>query len=202
MSRRFVSGILLAAGSATRFGGERPKQLAPFRGEPLVRRAARQALAAGLDEVIVVVGRAAGEVAAAVAGLAVRIAENPRFAEGRSTSIATGLSAVSPRAAAAIFLPCDQPFLTSLEISRLADAYRDGGGPIVVPTCGGRRGSPVTFDRSLFAELAALSGDRGGRVLVERYPERVVEVPLASEVALVDADTPEALAELAAQGEE
>ena len=56
--RKFISGLILGAGASSRFG--QPKQLLPFRGTTLLGWVIRQAERAdGLDEVIVVLGRAA-----------------------------------------------------------------------------------------------------------------------------------------------
>ncbi len=183
-----VSGVVLAAGRSTRFAGPAPKQLALVEGEPLVRRTARRALASRLDEVIVVVGFAADEVRAALAGLLVRIVENPDFATGQSSSVRAGLAAVELGAGAAMFLPADQPRLTSETIDRILAAWEESGGPIVVPTFQGRRGAPVVFDRALFPELATIAGDEGGRQLFPRHEGEIVEVALPSAEPLSDLD--------------
>lgn len=188
-----VSAVLLAAGGSERFSGDVPKQLALFRGDPLVRRAARAALASGFAEVLVVTGFRADEVEAALGGLEVTLVRNPDWAAGQSTSVRAGLARVSPGSCAALFLTCDQPGLTAEVLDRLIGAYRATRGPIVLPVFRGRRGSPVLFDRSLFAELMGITGDTGGRQVVRRYPDRVVEVTLDSETALVDVDTVEEL---------
>lgn len=196
MSRGSVSGVLLAAGRSRRFGGSVPKQLALFHGEPLVRRAARTALAAGLAEVLAVTGWAGDEVAAALAGLPVRRVSNPAWAEGQSTSVRAGLAEVAPDTGAALFLPCDQPLLTAAVIDALIAAWRAGGGRIIVPVFRGRRGTPTLFDRALFAELAAVTGDEGGRQVIARRRGDLVEVELEEEAPLLDVDTAEALARL------
>lgn len=184
-----VSGLLLAAGESTRMGEGPPKQLLAFDGEPLVRRMARQALASRLSEVIVVVGFAGGEVQQALAGLDVRTIDNPEYAEGQSTSVKAGLEAVDPAADAAMFIPIDQPFLTSTVIDQLISAYENRGGPVVLPVYQERRGAPVLIDRSLFPELAQITGDEGGRQLLRRHPDQVVTVSLDSQRPLLDIDT-------------
>lgn len=194
----FVSGVVLAAGRSQRFGGA-AKQLLELGGEPLVHRAVRQALASRLSEVLVVVGHQGRAVARAVADLEARVVENPAFAQGQSSSVRVGLTAVSPDARAALFLPCDQPFLSAPVLDRLLDAYAATGGPIVLPVHGGRRGAPVLFDRSLFAELAQVEGDRGGRQLLAAHPSGVVTVPLESELPLLDVDAPGELERLVAR---
>jgi len=188
-----VSAILLAAGGSERFGGGGAKQLALFRGEPLVRRAARTALAADYAELLVVTGYRAEEVEAAVDDLDVTFVRNPNWRDGQSTSVKAGLARVDPASRAALFLPCDQPLLTAQVLDRLISAYRSTGGPIVLPVFGRRRGAPVLWDRALFAELSTIAGDSGGRQVVEKHPGDVVEVPLESEAPLVDVDTLEDL---------
>lgn len=184
-----VAAVLLAAGGSERFGGDLPKQLATFHGEPLVRRAARTALASDVAEVLVVTGCRAEEVEVAVADLELTCVRNPDWAEGQSTSVRSGLARVDPSSRAALFLPCDQPLLTPRVLDRILAVYRTTGGPIVLPVHDRRRGAPVLFDRALFEELMGITGDTGGRQVVERHPDQVVEVPLESEAPLVDVDT-------------
>lgn len=189
-----VSGVVLAAGESRRFGGDAPKQLYELEGKPLVRRAAETALAADLDEVLVVVGYRGEEVAKALAGLPLKLIENPRWAEGQSTSVVRGTAAVAPSSQAALFLPCDQPFLTAEVLDLLIAAYRGSGKPIVVPSFLGRRGAPTLFARTFFPQLSKLSGDAGGRQILHAHAGDILTVPLASEAALLDIDRPEDLA--------
>lgn len=191
-----ISGVVLAAGPSTRFGDRPPKQLLPVEGQPLVRLIAARALRSSLSEVLVVVGKAATEVKAACRDLEVVFVDNPQFAGGQSGSVRLGLAAVDSESAAAMFIPADQPGLTTAVIDSIADSYRHTGGRIVVPTCQGRRGAPVLFDRSLFGELSQIEGDAGGRQLFGLYESEIVEVPLTSSLPLEDLDTPDDLQEL------
>lgn len=188
-----ISAILLAAGGSDRFEGDLPKQLALFQDEPLVHRTARTALDATFAEVLVVTGYRAKEVEAALADLDVTVVHNPDWAEGQSTSVKAGLARVDPSSRAALFLPCDQPLLSPHVLDRLLDAYRATCGPIVLPVHQGRRGAPVLFDRALFGELEQITGDTGGRQVVQHHPHDVVEVPLSDAAPLTDVDTVEEL---------
>lgn len=187
--RSSVSGVLLAAGASSRFGGPRPKQLALFDGEPLVRRAARTALASRLRELIVVVGFAPAMVREALAGLPLRVVENPDYRDGQAGSLATGLAAIDPTAHAVLVLPCDQPLLTASDLDRMIVAYESSGPPIVLPRAPRRRGAPALFDRTLFGDLARLQGDAGGRSLFDRFADGIVDVELSDPRALQDVDT-------------
>lgn len=183
-----VVAVLLAAGESSRFAAATSKQLARVDEETMVRRTARILLASDVDEVLLVSGRDRAAVETEVADLGVRCVHNPDYAKGLATSLRSGVAALGEGAAAAVFVPCDQPALDSATIGRLVAAWRRGAA-IAVPTHAGRRGAPVLFDRRFFAELAAASGDEGGRQLIRRYPEAVAEVELPEGAPLEDFDT-------------
>lgn len=188
-----VAAILLAAGRSSRMGGPN-KLLELFDGKPLVRRAAEAALASRADPVIVVTGHMGDAVAAALDGLDVLRVDNPDHAAGLSTSLAAGLGAVPASADAAIVLLADMPAVDAGAIDRLIAAFDPARGALIVRAAsGGRRGNPVLWSRRFFAELAAITGDQGGRALFEAAPEAVVDVEMGPAAGL-DVDTPEALA--------
>ncbi|NWG19642.1 MAG: nucleotidyltransferase family protein [Chloroflexi bacterium] len=187
-----ICGIVLAAGSSSRMG--RPKQLLDWNGRPLVRVVAEATLAAALDEVIVVTGSAAAAVTDALHDLRLRIVHNPGFAGGLSSSLRAGVSALPADAAAALVCLGDQPFVTVAIIEALTTAWRACRAPIVAPVYNGVRGHPVLFDRTVFNELLAVTGDQGARAVVARDPARVQCVAFDDDRPLLDIDTPEAYA--------
>jgi molybdenum cofactor cytidylyltransferase len=184
-----IAAIVLAAGASTRMG--RQKLTLPMAGgRPLVRLAVEQVLAAGLDEVVVVVGGDADAVAGALATLPVRVVVNPRYAEGQSTSLRAGLDALRPGTDAAVVALGDQPLPDPDVIRRLVAAFRTTGRPIAVPVYRDGRGNPVLFGATLFGELRGVTGDQGGRGVIARDPARVVEVPVDMAMP-ADIDTPQ-----------
>ena len=185
-----IAGVLLAAGAGRRMG--RPKALLTWQGEPLVRRAARVALEAGLQPVVVVLGAAAEEARRAVADLPVQVVFNPRWEAGMGTSVAAGVAALPPETQAAVFLLVDQPFVTPAVIRALVAYHHNTGAPVVAPAVGGRRTNPVLFAAALFPQLRQLRGDKGGRALFDRYPPALVPWPDAR--LAVDWDRPEDVA--------
>jgi molybdenum cofactor cytidylyltransferase len=184
-----ITGIVLAAGLSRRMGG--PKLLLPVEGRKLlVRLAVEQVLAAGLDEVVVVLGAEARAVEVALAGLSIRAITNRRHAEGQSTSLRAGLESLGPAVEAAVVALGDQPLPDPTLIGRLVEAFRATRQPIVVPRYRDGRGNPVLFASSLFEELCAVTGDRGGRQVIARDPRRVMEVPVDA-LMPPDLDTPD-----------
>ena len=177
----------MAAGASERMG--RPKQLLHWHGQPLIAHSAQAALGAGLDPVVVVICHRAEEAGAALQALAVTIVENPAWPEGMSTSMRAGLSALPADVDAAILLLVDQPRLTSQHLQAMSDAYQASGKPIVVSAFHGQRSSPTLFDRALFGQLLRVTGDVGGRSVVDANPGLVETVEAADELTLFDVDT-------------
>ncbi len=184
-----IGAIVLAAGSSRRMG--RLKQLLPVDGRPMVHHVASAVAELELAQVIVVTGAQAGAVGKALADLPVDIVVNESWAEGMSSSLRVGLRRLRPGIQAALVLLADQPALTTDLLQLLVARYRATRALIVAPFYRGRRGNPVLFDRALFPELLAVRGDRGGRQLLARYPERVEQVEVDDPAVLVDIDSPE-----------
>jgi molybdenum cofactor cytidylyltransferase len=188
-----VAAMILAAGQGTRFGPE-PKLLSPLHGKPLVRHVAEAALASSVTPVIVVTGHRAGEVAAALIDLPLRIVRNPAYAEGLSTSLKAGLTCCPAEKEAVVVLLGDMPLIGSDLISALVSAW-DGRSSAVVPTLHGQRGNPALLSRALFGEIEELQGDAGAGAILRRRSD-VIEMPVDDPAVLQDVDTADALTAL------
>ncbi|WP_049982626.1 NTP transferase domain-containing protein [Halorubrum sp. BV1] len=165
-----VAGVLLAAGTSSRFGDDN-KLLATVDGEPVVRRAARTLVDAGVNPVVVVVGYEADRVRDAVADLPVRVAVNDAYEAGQSTSVRTGIGALGDTDAsgdvdAAVIALGDMPLVDSATVETLIAAYAAGAGDALAAAYDGDRGNPVVFDRRFFDRLVAVDGDVGGREIL------------------------------------
>lgn len=182
-----IAGIILAAGGSVRFG--QPKLLLPWKGETIIRHVARNALAAGLEPVVVVAGEQMPEIRRELSGLDVVLALNPNWEEGQSTSVQAGLRALGKDVGGAIFFLGDQPQIPSRLAQTLVEAHAVSLAPIIAPLVDGQRGNPVLFDRDTFDELMLLRGDVGGRSLFSRHP--IAWVPWHDPSVLLDIDTPE-----------
>ena len=182
-----VAAIVLAAGTASRFG--RPKQLIDLGGRPLVTYAVQSALDAGVSEVIVVLGNEAAQVGDALSTLPVGLVFNPRFAEGQGTSVAAGIAALSPDIDAVVILLGDQPGVRPATIEALVEAFATGTSGIIAPVYGTILGNPVLFGRDLFPALQALDGDEGARSIIRSRMPEVLRVPVPGDAPPPDIDT-------------
>lgn len=190
-----IAALVLAAGASKRFGA--PKLLQDLAGKAVVRWSA-DALAGtpGIDgETLVVVPPEHAALRDALRGAPVRLVVNAHAADGMAASLACGVRALRDDVDAVLVALGDEPRLTPRHHERVLACYRQGGALIVAPTYRGARGHPVLFDRTVFPELSALTGDHGARALVDRDPTRVAMLEM-DEPHPVDVDTPDDLARL------
>ncbi|WP_223301904.1 NTP transferase domain-containing protein [Haladaptatus sp. R4] len=182
-----VAGVLLAAGSSSRFG-ESDKLLASLDDDPLVRHAARNLrYASELDAVAVVVGGNADGVRDALDGFGLPIVENPDAERGQATSVRAGVE-WGREYDAIVFALGDMPHVQTRSINRLVSAYRAGSGDALAAAFDGRRGNPVLFDSIHFDALADVSGDIGGReILLDGEHSALIET--GDPGVLLDVDT-------------
>lgn len=186
-------GIVLAAGAGTRFGGA-VKQLAPFRGRPLISHPIETLREAGLDRILVVLGARAEQIAPHVHGAEVLVCED--WAEGQSASLKLGvIAAYEGGGERVVIVLGDQPLLHPEAVRRVV-AAAGPGVEIARAAYEDGPGHPVMLAAATFGAVAALTGDQGARQLIERF--RAVKVPCAGLGSAADADTPEELGRLQA----
>jgi len=192
--RRFISGLVLGAGASSRFG--QPKQLLPYKGATLLGWVIDQAeRATGLDEVIVVLGRAAAEIREKVDFVNAKVVENPIFGEGCASSYRAGIEALDPRSDAIMIILGDQPGVDPETINQVAAEWRRGDGEIALASYRGRKGHPMLFAKPLFGQLVGLHGDKAAWKLVDANPGLVRVISLDREFP-DDIDTPEDLRDM------
>jgi molybdenum cofactor cytidylyltransferase len=181
--------IVLAAGASTRFGSA--KQLVRVAGRPLLHTAVARAADVVGTAVIVVLGAQAAELAPLLRHAQASVVINREWREGMASSIRAGLARLPSSCTAVLLMLVDQAAVTAEDLQRLASAWRRQPEYIVAARYGTTTGAPAIFPRSTFSDLAALRGDVGARILLQRNPDRIVRVPMAG--AAIDIDTPEDL---------
>ena len=182
----FVTGLVLGAGGSKRLG--RPKQLLPYGDRTLLEHTLDTARACNFNQLVVPIGGAADEVRERVDLTGAEVVVNYAYGSGCSSSIAAALDAVDPRCEVLVLMLGDQPGVTPATVQTLLDGR--GDAPLAVCRYDDGRGHPLAFDRSVFAQLADLHGDKGVWRLLDERAGDVVDVPIAGPVPL-DVDTPE-----------
>ena len=204
-----VSAVLLAAGMSTRMGQN--KLLLNFREKPLIVHAVDTLLASDIDEVIVVLGheiekvrdqleRSIGLANKAASGKPLRLTQNPDYQNGLSTSVRTGVEAVSRQANGIMIYLADQPLLEPEDVNRIVAGFaaaKEVNKSIVVPFFRGERGNPVILDASLRDSILGIVGDVGCKGVIKRYPEKVYAIEMENDHVVRDVDDVQAYERLA-----
>jgi molybdenum cofactor cytidylyltransferase len=203
---RSTAAIILAAGSSSRMGGGHHKLLLPLDDRPVLAHVIAATLASQARPILIVLGHQSDQVRQQIEPYAthpdITLVENADFLQGMSTSMRAGIQTLIwhgykkigafYQVDSALILLGDQPMITPQVIDTLITAYRETGKRTVAPLYGGKRGSPVLFDKSLFPELLEVTGDEGGRTVLDRYHQEVELVEMGDATANYDVDTWEA----------
>jgi len=182
-----VVAILLAAGSATRFGSDKLLHCLPHE-VPIAIQAARHLRVVFEGNVLAVVRPDANALSDLLGkeGCKVLVCENA--AEGMGASLACAVRAVRDAEGFVVAL-ADMPFIRSSTIAAVRDALV-AGAPMVAPYFRARRGHPVGIAAKFRQELEALKGDEGARKVVAANEKSLLKIPVGDPGVLRDIDTP------------
>jgi CTP:molybdopterin cytidylyltransferase MocA len=166
-----ITGLVLAAGAGTRFGGgssgagaepgRRSKLLAELEGRPLLEHAVRaQSAVAALERIVVVLGAFADEVLARVDFGRAEPVICEEWEAGQAASLRCGLRALAGASRVIVTLG-DAPLVTPDVIALFVSAE-----PGTRAVYHGRPGHPVVLGAQHIASVSAITGDHGARHLL------------------------------------
>lgn len=184
-----IVGLLLAAGSANRFGSDKLRHALPH-GVPIAVQAAR-IFKLELSWVVAVVKPGSPELVDALKeeGCEVVVCENA--AEGMGASLACAARAAGEADGYLVALG-DMPFLRRTSIAAVRDALVNGA-PLVAPYFRTRRGHPVGIGKRFYEDLLSLRGDEGAKKLLAANAGQLVKIPIGDPGVIRDIDTPQDL---------
>lgn len=187
-----ITAVILAAGGSSRLG--KPKQLISYKGEKLITRTIMNAVEAGVDKVIVVLGSNAEAIRREVpADPDVRVVINEDWESGLASSLAAGVRNVDRLSDGALVLVTDQPLVDALSLEDLVSRF-DYSHRVIASSYGTSIGVPAVFGKEFFRELCSLEGDKGAGHWIRKNILRVTLVAL--DRAGMDIDTPDDLKRL------
>lgn len=190
-------GLLLAAGSGSRFDPEAPgrKLLELVDGKPLVEHAL-DALSAAVDAVVVVTRDEFTQVRAFACARGTRVVVASDAALGMGHSLAAGVRLVMtdfPAASTVVIALADMPWVRCDTVVALV-SHSIEHDRIAQPRHRGERGNPVAFPARFIAPLASSSGDAGARQLLREQGANVLLLDVDDPGVLRDVDRREDLA--------
>ncbi len=172
--------VLLAAGESRRFGGN--KLMARVDGKPLYAQALH--LLENFTDIMKVIVTGQETIQKSALAGEFFVVENREPELGISHSVKLGLKVcveMLPRLQSVMFMVCDQPALTEDSVKRILKASRECPGRIVCASVDGESRNPVVWDKRYWMELLDITGDTGGKQIMERHRDHVVLIEVKKE---------------------
>lgn len=190
VNQKSITAIVLAGGSSLRMG-KANKLLADVDGAPMANHSVKTATKSDVYETIVVTGFESELVQSSLSKYSVKFVFNPNYNDGLSTSLKSGINAVSKKTAGAVVLLGDMPWVTSKTINILIERFHiEEGKNICQPVFTGLKGNPIIWPREFFSKILEITGDIGARNLIKQYSERVSLVKVQDSGILFDINKP------------
>ena len=181
-----VTGILLAAGSASRFGSDKLLHFLPH-GVPIAVQAARH-LKKEISRVVAAVRPQSPELSRFLEAEGCEVVVCANADEGMGASLACAVRAAGAAGGYLVAL-ADMPFVRPSSIAAVRDALA-GGAQLAAPYFRTRRGHPVGISGSFRAELEKLGADEGARQILAAHESEIIKVPVGDPGVIRDIDKP------------
>jgi len=178
-----VSAILLAAGASRRMPG-RDKLLLLYKEKTLLQRAVELLDSLPFfEKILVTTMLRLGQI-----DLPPKIQAVVSLPPGieLSESLRLGLKAASGEWF--LFLAADQPLLTQTCLQLMFELAETNPDKIIYPTVNANPCSPTLFPARFREDLISLSGDTGGRVVRDSYPDSCLSYEAESPISFLDID--------------
>ncbi|WP_069649819.1 molybdenum cofactor cytidylyltransferase [Caloranaerobacter ferrireducens] len=180
-----ISGIILASGFSRRM--ERDKLLLDINGMAIIERVIKMVCKSDVDEVIMIYRKE--EIREIAKRYGIKTVFNKKAKLGQSEAVKLGIVSSSKDVKGYMFFMGDQPFLKVEAINNIIKVFKSGKYQVVVPIFDGKRGNPVIFSRDLRQQLLNVSGDIGGRGIIQGLGDKVGFVYFNNRKIGMDIDT-------------
>src|SRR5699024_1148906 len=127
------------------------------------------------------------EIRRTAAQMEIPVILNPHPEEGIASSMKLGLAGFSDTDAC-LFSVADQPWLKAETVMKLVKLFLDSGKGIACLSENGVPGNPCIFSRKYYPERMELTGDRGGKRVLNKHPEDTVFLEAEDGRELKDVD--------------
>lgn len=197
-----TAALILAAGRSSRMSEGRYKLLLPLGDRPVLAHVTQSAIDSQAHPIVLVMGYQSAQVhdqlAQYLQSSRIMLVENPDYQQGMSTSLRAGIQLLmslnnTPHnnyfIDSVIVLVGDQPLITPTIIDSLIIKRQATGKRIVASFYEGKRRNPVLFAADLFTELLQVTGDEGGRSVIEQHRQEIAKVEHDDIAASYDVDT-------------
>jgi CTP:molybdopterin cytidylyltransferase MocA len=187
--RKPLAAVILSGGESRRMGS--PKALVPYRGKTFVEHLIEITRHPRVGVTRIVVGAHAEEIRGRLSPHENEIVVNEDWAKGQLSSIQAGVRSLPDGGTEGMILcPVDHPIVTAKLVAQLVEQFDAGGKSIALPIYRGRRGHPLIFRSSLYAELLAASAEVGARQVVWAHEADTCAMPTEEEGVVLNINDP------------
>lgn len=183
-----ISALVIAGGFSTRMGEFKP--LLPLGHGKVIEKTVLTFLAAGIDDVRVVVGHRGDEIVPLITPLGAVPVFNQHYAGGMYTSVLSGVSSLPPDTEGFFLMPADIPTVRPRTVTEILQAYREHSAEIVYPIFKGMRGHPPLISGGLIPAIKSWNGS-GLRAFLAEKEEGALDLPVIDQGVLMDMDNPD-----------
>ncbi len=187
--QRRPSAIILAAGYSRRM--RRFKPLLTLGRRTVLERVVSLYRSAGVTDIRVVTGFRSQSIRSVMTGLPVAVVHNPAHDEGMFASVLAGIDTLDPDVPSFFVHPVDIPLVRPHTLAMLMGALDRRPSPVAYPVFDEQRGHPPLIDGTLKETILSHSGGGGLSALLRRFDATALNVQVADEGVLLDADTPD-----------
>jgi molybdenum cofactor cytidylyltransferase len=191
-----ISGILLSAGSSSRFGS--PKALASIDHMPAIIYLLEKLITTSLDEIIVVLGADSQQIEPCLfKHKKIRVVHNKDYKFGQTSSVQTGLRSLAPDASGFMILPVDCPFIQEYTVDAVIARFKLDRPPgVIIPAYQNHRGHPPVFDIRFKDEILKLDPSHGINEVLHAHPASVITFEFDDPGIAQSFNTPEEFKEI------
>ncbi|MBW1649156.1 MAG: nucleotidyltransferase family protein [Deltaproteobacteria bacterium] len=179
-----ISGIILASGFSKRMATD--KLLMPIKKIPLVKRVINAAVLSDLNEIILTYKN---EKILNLIDDKIKTVYNNLAYLGQSAAVKKGTNACNKKTDAYLFIVADQPFIDKITINKIINLHKKNLKNIIVPLYDSKKGNPVLFPSLFKEDLLNIKGDTGGRVIINKYKDKVKYIKIDNKQIGIDIDT-------------
>jgi len=165
-----------------------PKQLLPLGNKPVIRHCLDNLMAAGIKDVVVVLGQGGSEILDSMKDLPVQIVFNENPESEMAESVRIGLRTFSDYSSGVLVHLSDHPLVLAGTLRSIVQCYLETPDKIIVPLYKGKRGHPSLFPKPVIEEIF---DEYTLRDIVTKDPNRIRLVDVQDEGVIIDIDTRE-----------
>ena len=196
---RQFAAVILAAGLSSRMKDFKP--LLPVDGRSAIAGLTESVKGAGVEDILAVTGYSRDRLQEELSALRIAECVNERYEDGMFSSIRKGLGEAIerwPDKKGYLLMPVDCPLISIETMKALMEASAEADEEyfFYVPTYEGKKGHPLLIPPAFAKEIASYEGEGGLKAVTDKYPDRMVRVPVTDEGCVLDMDTPEGYEEV------